>query len=121
MLSVALMVFFTELQSRRWFIIDEIENVSAELIAALEGQVCDSVRVGQRTWCTRMNGARRMWAGVDILMLGDFWQIPLVQSTSIQPIQARRSESCVSLGTYACSCFPLFFSLSQICRTGLRF
>jgi hypothetical protein len=74
---------YTKLQAMRWLQVDEIENVSVELLVALEQQIADSTRVGLRSFATRPDGSRRIFGGLNLVMFGDFWQVPPVRLTSI--------------------------------------
>jgi hypothetical protein len=74
---------YTKLQNTRWLIIDEIENVSVELLVSLEKQIGDSSRQGTRSFGTRRDGSRRLFGGLNVIFVGDFWQVPPVRMTSI--------------------------------------
>ena len=67
-------------QALRVIIIDEVSMISAELLGALEAVVKTAVRV-KGTYKKRSNGERRVFGGVNIVMLGDFWQLHLVSGT----------------------------------------
>ena len=74
---------YTKLQNARWLLIDEIENVSVELLVALDTQIGDSTRTGARSFASRADGSRRLFGGINLITFGDVWQIPPVRQTSI--------------------------------------
>ena len=86
---------YTKLQALRWLMIDEIENVSVELLVALETQFAESTRTGARSFATRSDKTRRIFGGVNIIFFGDFWQIPPVRATSItaNPFEKRKAKA----------------------------
>ena len=47
-------VLHTKLQHMRWMIIDEIENVSIELLDALNRQLIDSIRIPGNPWAVEI-------------------------------------------------------------------
>ena len=67
-------------QALRVIIIDEVSMISAELLGALESVVKTAVRV-KGTYKKRSNGETRVFGGVNIVMLGDFWQLHPVSGT----------------------------------------
>ena len=67
-------------QALRVIIIDEVSMISAELLGALENVVKTAVRT-KGTYKKRSNGDTRLFGGVNIVMLGDFWQLHPVSGT----------------------------------------
>ena len=55
-------------------IIDEVSMVSAELLGALQYVVTKAIRV-RGTYKKRRNGTTCSFAGVHLVMCGDFWQL----------------------------------------------
>eukprot|EP00973_Karenia_brevis_P091389 12407236-Karenia_brevis.AAC.1 len=76
---------FTDLQSMRWLFIDEVENVSVELLACMDKQMEDSIRRRGNTWACRLGVTTncRIFGGLNVIMTGDLWQIPPVRKTAI--------------------------------------
>ena len=75
---------FESVQALRWLIVDEVEAVSAELLAAFETNVRHAVRPEGRTYATRRSdGHSRFMGGINVLFSGDWWQIPPVRQTSL--------------------------------------
>lgn len=59
----------------RWLIIDEISMVSPRLLAEVDMRLRDATRrVGTKK--SRTRGADRPFGGLNILCVGDFWQLP---------------------------------------------
>ncbi|CAK0874374.1 unnamed protein product [Prorocentrum cordatum] len=75
----------TKIQHMRWLIIDEVENVSVELLDAVHRQVKDSTRDKGNPWAVdaRVPKQFAMFGGLNLVLLGDLWQIPPVRSLSI--------------------------------------
>ena len=69
----------------RWLIIDEVENVSVELLDALQRQLKDSTRDKGNPWAVDDRAPRQfaMFGGLNLILLGDLWQIPPVRALSI--------------------------------------
>ena len=78
-------VLYTALQHMRWVIIDEIENVSVEVLAALQKQVADSSRTRGNPWSRSAvpPHEKHLFGGLNLLLIGDLWQIPPVRALSI--------------------------------------
>jgi hypothetical protein len=74
---------YTDLQHRRWMLLDEVENASAELLAASNKQHCDASRGGHRSYARRRDESRRIFGGLNLVLFGDLWQVPPVRTTSI--------------------------------------
>ena len=75
----------TKIQHMRWLIIDEVENVSVELLDAVHRQVKDSSRDKGNPWAVDARTPKHfaMFGGLNVILLGDLWQIPPVRSLSI--------------------------------------
>ena len=76
---------FTTLQHTRFLLMDEVENVSAELLAATEKQTSDSTR-DAGSYKLRGHGREktsRPFGGINVVMFLDLWQVPPVRLTSI--------------------------------------
>ena len=73
---------FTALQHTRFVLMDEVENVSAELLAACEEQIRDSTR-DNGSYALREDGTTRPFGGINVVMFLDLWQVPPVRLTSI--------------------------------------
>ena len=58
---------YTNLQSVRWLLIDEIENVSVELLVALSMQIADSTRAGMRSFATRLDRSKQVLGGLNVI------------------------------------------------------
>eukprot|EP00435_Cladocopium_sp_Y103_P054372 s3057_g17.t1 len=69
-------------QHLRWIILDECSTVPLEALATLQKRLSDSVR-SKNTWKQRGQGVDRPFAGVNLLIAGDFWQFGAVKATSI--------------------------------------
>ena len=85
---------FIACQNLRFLVVDEISLVSAELLCDLESVVTPSIR-SQRTYKIRSTGrSTRIFAGVNVLCSGDWWQLPPVMSTPIfsSPFQKKLSS-----------------------------
>jgi len=64
----------TKCQRLRFLVVDECENGGAKTLAELEGNVARAVPDGSRwKWC---NKTVRYFGGVNVLWVGDFWQLP---------------------------------------------
>jgi hypothetical protein len=63
------------LSRMRWLIIDEISQVTCELLSQCEQQARCMV---QDVGTYRLNGSKgvRAWAGINVLFVGDFLQLP---------------------------------------------
>ena len=72
----------TKCQCLRFIVIDEISTVSGELLAALERVVQKVVRV-RGTYKRRTDGTMRAFGGINLVMLGDWWQHAPVASTAL--------------------------------------
>ena len=87
----------TQIQHMRWIIIDEIENVSVELLDALNRQLIDSTRTTGNPWAVDARDPRNnvVFGGINVIMLGDLWQIPPVRTISIaeNPFQKRSANA----------------------------
>ena len=59
----------------RWLIIDEISMVSAKLLATIDMKLRSVVRV-LGTQKKAENSVERSFGGLNVLMCGDFWQLP---------------------------------------------
>ena len=72
-------------QKLRTLIIDEIENMGGSLLATVE----DNVRCGMPdAWYKKRRGvnaafANRLFGGANVLMFGDFWQLPPVGEVAV--------------------------------------
>jgi len=58
----------------RWLIIDEISMVSSKLLAQVDSKLRDTVR-RCHTMKTGAQGLDRAFGGINVLMVGDFWQL----------------------------------------------
>jgi len=87
-------VVFLRCQSLRWILIDEISMVSAELLFELQWRVSEAARpIG--TYKFRPDKSPRPFGGFNILLFGDWWQLPPVQSTALfeQPSKAKQGAA----------------------------
>ena len=75
-------LLFHRCMNLRWLLIDEISMVSAELLAELEYLVTQAMR-SQNTYKKRRDKSVRPFGGVNTLLLGDWWQLRAVRSTSL--------------------------------------
>ena len=72
----------------RWLIIDEVSQVSADLLASVEAnlrvpmQDCGTYKIG-------LSGRVRDYGGINIVYIGDFMQLPPVRATSLDTIPPR--------------------------------
>ena len=73
---------FIQCQSLRWVLVDEISMVSAELLAELEKRVTAAVS-GHAPYKKRPDGSVRPFGGLNVLLFGDWWQLPPVRSTAL--------------------------------------
>ena len=73
---------FAKYQHLRWIIIDECSTAAVEVLATIEKRLQDATRPKQ-SWKCRRTGEARPFAGVNVLLAGDFWQFPAVKATSI--------------------------------------
>jgi len=58
----------------RWLIIDEVSMVSARLLAEIDMRLRDAARSIGSHKC-RSNGDDRPFGGLNVLLVGDFWQL----------------------------------------------
>lgn len=66
----------------RWVLVDEISMVSAELLSELQYLVRQAVR-GPGTYKKRSDKSIRPFGGVNMLLLGDWWQLRPVRATAL--------------------------------------
>jgi hypothetical protein len=69
-------------QSLRWVLIDEISMVSAELLAELQKRAMQAMS-GRAVYKKRADGGSRPCGGLNVLLFGDWWQLPPVRSTAL--------------------------------------
>jgi hypothetical protein len=69
-------------QSLRWVLIDEISMVSAELLAELQKRAMQAMS-GRAVYKKRADGSSRQCGGLNVLLFGDWWQLPPVRSTAL--------------------------------------
>ncbi|CAE8629629.1 unnamed protein product, partial [Polarella glacialis] len=78
---------WSKLQRLRWLFCDEVEAVSAELLAALEANVTDAFRkegtYAVRTGPARADRTKRPFGGLNVGFFGDLWQLPPVAGTPV--------------------------------------
>ncbi|CAK0866466.1 unnamed protein product, partial [Prorocentrum cordatum] len=74
-----------KIQHMRWLIIDEVENVSVELLEAVHRQVKDSTRGEGIPWAVDARAPKQfaLFGGLNLVLLGDLWQIPPARTLSI--------------------------------------
>ena len=87
-------VVFLRCQNLRWILVDEISMVSAELVFELGRRVSEAARpIG--TYKLRPDKSPRPFGGFNILLFGDWWQLPPVQSTALfeQPSKAKQGAA----------------------------
>ena len=65
-----------------FIIIDGISMVSAQLLGQLEVIVGRTVRK-KSGYKLRPDGSERFWGGLNLMLLGDFWQLPPVSGTPL--------------------------------------
>ena len=85
---------FVKCQSLRFIIIDEIENAGAEVLAVVEAQVRQAIRLQnsyKRRPHERIGHTERSWGGVNLALYGDMWQLPPVLQT---PMTMTPSTTC---------------------------
>ena len=85
-------VLYEKLKDGKWLIIDEIENASAEVLAAVYEQMRDAARSAKDGFARRPDGTHRMHGGFNVIKFGDWWQVPPVQQTFL----ASRLSACTS-------------------------
>jgi hypothetical protein len=66
----------------RWLVIDEVSQVSAELYAQCESQLSRMVQA-QGTYKRNLQNKPRPWAGMNVILVGDFMQLPPVRGTEL--------------------------------------
>ena len=72
----------TKRQSLRFLLVDEVSMVAAGLLGQLELEISHVTR--QRNGYKRRNdGSMRPFGGVNVLLFGDWWQIPRVAGQSL--------------------------------------
>ena len=59
----------------QWLIVDEINMVSAKLLATMDMKLCSVIRVLGTEKLNQL-GVERLFGGLNVLMCGDFWQLP---------------------------------------------
>ena len=64
------------LSNTRWIIIDEISQVTCELLAECEQQARALVQEAETYRCCWGSAVVRAWAGINVLYVGDFLQLP---------------------------------------------
>ena len=69
-------------QNLRYVIIDEISMVSAQLLGTLDRILAKAIR-RKSGYKMRPDGTERPFGGINLMMLGDFWQLPPVSGTSL--------------------------------------
>jgi hypothetical protein len=72
----------SQCQNLQFIIIDEISMVSAQLLAQLEVIVGRAFRK-KSGYKLRPDGSERVWGGINLMLLGDFWQLPPVSGTPL--------------------------------------
>ena len=73
----------TQCQCLRFIIIDEISMVSAELLGQLENIVSKVIRTRASYKIRASDRAPRAFGGVNVILLGDWWQLQPVRSTAL--------------------------------------
>jgi hypothetical protein len=69
-------------QNLRFVVIDEISMVSAQLLGTLELILNKAVRK-KSGYKMRPDGTERPFGGINMILLGDFWQLPPVSGTPL--------------------------------------
>ena len=67
-------------QALRVVIIDEISMIDAELLGDLEYMIASVIRQ-QGTYKKRIDGTKRVFGGLNVVLCGDFWQLHPVPGT----------------------------------------
>jgi hypothetical protein len=73
----------------RWLIIDEISQVSADLLAQVEANLRIPMQECGGTYKVAPSGRVRDYGGINIVYVGDFMQLPPVRATSLDTIPPR--------------------------------
>ena len=73
----------------RWLIIDEISQVSADLLAHVEANLRIPMQECGGTYKVAPSGRVRDYGGINIVYVGDFMQLPPVRATSLDTIPPR--------------------------------
>ena len=66
----------------RWLIIDEISMLSASFLAEIDMRLRD-VMADAQAYKTDMQGRTRPFGGINVLLVGDFWQLDPPQGISL--------------------------------------
>ena len=69
--------------SLRWILVDEIEATGCELLTDLNDNVCKHASDASRYKRAQPSGELRPFGGINVLFIGDFWQIPPVGQVAI--------------------------------------
>ena len=67
----------------RWLVIDEISQVGAELLAGCEANVRAAVQAAGTYKVDPISGDTRPWAGINVIYVGDFKQLPPTKATPL--------------------------------------
>ena len=73
----------------RWLVIDEISQVSADLLAQVEANLRTPMQECGGTYKVARSGRVRDYGGINIVYVGDFMQLPPVRATSLDTIPPR--------------------------------
>ena len=88
----------TKCQCLRFIIIDEISMVSAELLAQVEAILRKVVRERSGYKRRSSNNSVRAFAGINIILLGDWWQLQPVRSTALYSNPSLRPSAAAGEG-----------------------
>ena len=66
----------------RWLLIDEISMVSTNLMADVETELCTATREAG-TYKKNARGETHTFGGLNVVLIGDFWQLDPPEGTSL--------------------------------------
>ena len=101
----------TKCQILRWILVDEISMVSAQLLGQLEIVVSKVVR-RKNPYRLDANGEIRPFGGINVLLLGDMWQLKPVTGTALfaSPSETKGQTAyvgCMIMWKYLRRCWEL--------------
>ena len=96
----------------RWILIDEGSTAAAEVLAAVDSTLQQSVRAAG-TYARRHDGSKRPFGGINLRIFTDWWQLPPVNATAITQNPTRNHSNSVK------RILAMFWSRDEDSLTGM--